>query len=266
MTRRSSTATGRTASRAGTSASPRTAAAARPRSAASSRATAASTGRARACTSRASRERSRRAGRRACRAPSAWRSRSRTAAARQCCTRGRSSRRSAGSRSITSSARTPSLGDYYVRAKLGDQVFREKFSVEEFRPASFELALRSTTAQPRPGRDLAFQLDASTCSARRWATRRSVAPPQAHAPARVPGLRATRSRAIRACGGGAEDDDDYGEYVSEGEGTTDAQGRLAITARDEVSSCQEVRRPDRLHPVGERHRRRRIRRWASRSS
>ena len=53
-----------------------------------------------------------------------------------------------------------SLGDYYVRAEVADQVFREKFSVEEFRSATFELGLRSATKAPRPGEQLAFELEA----------------------------------------------------------------------------------------------------------
>src|SRR5262249_2506821 len=40
------------------------------------------------------------------------------------------------------------LGDYYVAATLDGQVFRERFSVEEFRPASFELGLAPAAASP----------------------------------------------------------------------------------------------------------------------
>src|SRR5262249_49737442 len=39
---------------------------------------------------------------------------------------------------LSEEART---GDYYVSAKVANQTFRERFQVEEFRPAAFELGL-----------------------------------------------------------------------------------------------------------------------------
>jgi hypothetical protein len=44
------------------------------------------------------------------------------------------------------------LGDYHVAATLDGQVFRERFSVEEFRPASFELGLAPSAASRRSAR------------------------------------------------------------------------------------------------------------------
>src|SRR5207248_1804980 len=54
-----------------------------------------------------------------------------------------------------------SLGDYYVAATVAGQVFREKFTVEEFRPAAFEIGLAPPAgSSPRPGDKLAIDLDA----------------------------------------------------------------------------------------------------------
>jgi alpha-2-macroglobulin len=126
------------------------------------------------------------------------------------------------------------LGDYYVRAKLGDQVFREKFSVEEFRAATFELALKSSSAQPRPGQALAFQLDAKYLfgapvgEARvEWRLRK-----RDHA-VQFPGYESYSFTADPRFWWWRYHDRDYGEHVAEGEGTTDARGRLTITARDD---------------------------------
>ncbi|HEV7555106.1 MAG TPA: MG2 domain-containing protein, partial [Kofleriaceae bacterium] len=57
-------------------------------------------------------------------------------------------------------AQDASLGDYYVAATVAGQVFRERFSVEEFRPASFELGVKAGQASPHPGDRLTFDLDA----------------------------------------------------------------------------------------------------------
>ncbi len=127
------------------------------------------------------------------------------------------------------------LGDYYVRAKLGDQTFREKFSVEEFRAAKFELALKSGTAQPRPGQPLTFQLDAkylfgAPVGAARveWHLRK-----RDHA-IRFPGYESYSFSANPRMWWWHDDDHDYGEMVAEGDGTTDDKGRLSITARDDA--------------------------------
>jgi len=129
------------------------------------------------------------------------------------------------------------LGDYYVRASINDQVFREKFTVEEFRPATFELGLTTAQKSPRPGERLTFDLDAKylfgapvTGAKVEWSLRK-------------------RTKIVRFDGwdqytfsanpqqwwwGGR--DDDYGEFLSDGAGTTNAQGKLQIAARDSATT------------------------------
>lgn len=129
------------------------------------------------------------------------------------------------------------LGDYYVRATVADQAFRERFSVEEFRPASFELALASTNASPRPGDRLAFDLDAKylfgapLAGAKvEWSLRKRT-----HA-IRFPGWEDyTFSADPTSWWWWYDRYDDYGEFISDGTGTTNAQGRLQIAARDNAT-------------------------------
>ncbi|HWU86085.1 MAG TPA: MG2 domain-containing protein, partial [Kofleriaceae bacterium] len=132
------------------------------------------------------------------------------------------------------------LGDYYVRAKVGDQVFREKFSVEEFRAATFEVGLKSRTAQPRPGEKLAFDLEAkylfgapATGAKVDWHLRK-----RSHT-IEFPGFESyTFSADPHAYWWWNRHDDDYGEFISEGNGTTDAQGHLAIASRDDATKFE----------------------------
>ncbi|HSK01316.1 MAG TPA: MG2 domain-containing protein [Kofleriaceae bacterium] len=126
-------------------------------------------------------------------------------------------------------------GDYHVRAKVADQVFRERFSVEEFRAATFELSLKGTTAAPRPGQPLAFALGAkylfgapASGANVDWRLRK-----RDHV-LRFPGYESYSFSANPRIWWWYRDDNDYGELVAEGTGTTDAQGRLAITARDDA--------------------------------
>ena len=129
------------------------------------------------------------------------------------------------------------LGDYYVRATVAHQTFREKFSVEEFRPASFELALASTNPAPRPGERLAFDLDAKylfgapLAGAKvEWSLRKRT-----HA-IRFPGWEDyTFSADPSSWWWWYDRYDDYGEFISDGNGTTNAQGRLQIAARDNAT-------------------------------
>ncbi|MCW5802873.1 MAG: hypothetical protein KIT31_10845 [Deltaproteobacteria bacterium] len=130
------------------------------------------------------------------------------------------------------------LGDYYVTATLGEQTFREKFSVEEFRPATFELKLASTgAANPRPGDALAFELGATylfgspASSAKvEWGLRK-----RSHA-LHFDGFDeytfSPDPRAWWSSWRWRYGRDDYGEMVSDGKGTTDANGKLRISARD----------------------------------
>lgn len=131
------------------------------------------------------------------------------------------------------------LGDYYVRAKLGDQVFREKFSVEEFRAATFELSLKSGTAAPRPGAQLAFDLEAKYLFGAPvgdakvdWSLRK-----RDHVLS-FPGYESYSFSASPRMWWWRYDNDDYGEHISEGNGTTDAQGRLRITAKDDAQKFE----------------------------
>jgi uncharacterized protein YfaS (alpha-2-macroglobulin family) len=129
------------------------------------------------------------------------------------------------------------LGDYYVAATIDGQVFRERFSVEEFRAATFELGLRSAIAAPRPGDRLAFDLDA------RYLFGAPVAD------AKVEWNLRKRHHAVRFDGWDEytfsadphawwwfERRDDYGEPLTDGTGKTDAQGKLAIETRDDATS------------------------------
>lgn len=129
------------------------------------------------------------------------------------------------------------LGDYYVRASVADQVFREKFTVEEFRPATFELALASAQKSPYPGERLTFDLDAKYLFG---------APV---AGAKVEWSLRKRPKNVRFAGWDEytfsadpdrwywyEDHDDYGEFLSDGAGTTTAQGKLQIAARDSATT------------------------------
>ncbi|HEX3476065.1 MAG TPA: MG2 domain-containing protein, partial [Kofleriaceae bacterium] len=132
------------------------------------------------------------------------------------------------------------LGDYYVAATLDGQVFRERFSVEEFRPASFELGLASGAASPRPGDPLAFHLEARylfgapVADAKvEWGLRRR------NHPVRFDGWEQYTFSANPRYGWWYEPygrRDDYGEPVSDGTGTTDAQGQLAIAAQDTATA------------------------------
>jgi len=130
-----------------------------------------------------------------------------------------------------------SLGDYYVAATVNHQVFRERFSVEEFRPTTFELGLISKAAAIRPGDALAFTLDAHylfgapVAGAKvEWGVRK-----RAHVLA-FEGWDAYTFSSDAHNGWWNERgrDHDYGEMVGDGTGETDAQGKLEITAQDDA--------------------------------
>lgn len=130
-----------------------------------------------------------------------------------------------------------SLGDYYVRATVADQVFREKFTVEEFRTATYEVHLASSTAAPRPGEKLAFDLDAKylfgapVANAKvEWSLRKR------NHPLRFRGFDDYTFSANPNEYWWWYDQDDYGEFISDGQGRTDAQGMLKIAARDAATT------------------------------
>jgi len=130
-----------------------------------------------------------------------------------------------------------SVGDYYVRAKVGEQVFREKFSVEEFRAATFEVKVKSGTANPRPGDKLAFDVDAkylmgspASNAKVEWNVRKR------NHPIRFEGFDAYTFSANPREWYWYEPREDYGDFISDGKGTTNAQGHLAIEARDSATA------------------------------
>jgi uncharacterized protein YfaS (alpha-2-macroglobulin family) len=126
-----------------------------------------------------------------------------------------------------------SLGDYYVKATLGGQVFRERFMVEEYRPAAFELAIEPG-ATPRPGGRMTFKANARylfgapvTDATVEWNVRR-----RSHVVS-FPKFE-EYSFELRDGAWWYRDDyyDDYGTFVADGTGETDANGNLSIAARD----------------------------------
>jgi len=131
-------------------------------------------------------------------------------------------------------AQEATLGDYYVAATMNSQTFREKFSVEEFRPTAFELLLKSAMTNPKPGDRLAFDLDAKYLfgapvdSAKvEWSLRK-----RKHV-LKFPGYdEFTFSGNPRDYYWWGYRSEDYGTFVADGSGDTDKQGHLKIAARD----------------------------------
>ncbi len=125
------------------------------------------------------------------------------------------------------------LGDYFVAATIEGQTFREQFTVEEFRPASFEIKLTSPKTAPRPGERLAFDLDASYLFGApvgkakvEWTLRR-----RKHRVA-FKGFEEYSFSANPEEFWWFERPDDYGEFVGDGTDTTNERGHLAIATRD----------------------------------
>jgi uncharacterized protein YfaS (alpha-2-macroglobulin family) len=131
------------------------------------------------------------------------------------------------------------LGDYYVNATVADQVFREKFTVEEFRPASFEVKLKSRKENPRPGERLTFELE----------TKYLFGSPNANAKVewglrkrehqiRFPGFEMYSFSSNPRAWWWYERNDDYGEFIADGDGETNAQGKLVVAARDSATKFE----------------------------
>lgn len=133
-------------------------------------------------------------------------------------------------------------GDYYVSATVAEQVFRMTFTVQEFRAASFEVALKSQQAAPKPGARLMFDLDASYLMGSpvvagnvEWSLRKRK---------HVIAFEGYESYTFSAnpsdfwsYGYGSRDGaGDYGEFIADGAGATDVKGHLAIAARDEATA------------------------------
>lgn len=124
-----------------------------------------------------------------------------------------------------------SLGDYYVTANVGGQPFNERFTVEEFRPAAFELALAAKKQKPS---DMSFDLTASYL----------FGSPLTNAKVDW----SVRKRRHHISFEGFEEytfsdnprdywwyyrDGEYGEFIGDGQGQTDDKGHLEIEAKDE---------------------------------
>ncbi len=125
------------------------------------------------------------------------------------------------------------VGDYYVSSTAAGQLFRERFSVEEFRPATFEVKVAPPAAPVRPGQALAFTVDA------RYLFGAPVAG------AKVAWTLHRRAHVLRFAGYDEytfsatptdywwmEREPDYGELVADGEAETDSQGHLVVETRD----------------------------------
>jgi len=128
-----------------------------------------------------------------------------------------------------------SLGDYYVTAKIGGQVFRERFMVEEFRPASFEVKIDAGEDIVRPGDRLAARVNAQYLFGApvakanvAWSVSR-----RPHA-LRFKGFEQYTFEAERRWWWYGDDYDGggYADLVSDGTGTTDASGRFSFAVRD----------------------------------
>ncbi len=129
-----------------------------------------------------------------------------------------------------------SLGDYYVRANVKGQTFHERFSVEEFRKVTYELKLRGAKRQAHLGDRLTFDLDANYLfgapvngASVSWSVERrshyvsfSDYPEYGFADWAAKGddywSRWDRSS--------------YSSYLTDGEGETDAKGRMKIRVSD----------------------------------
>ena len=125
-----------------------------------------------------------------------------------------------------------SLGDYYVTATVGDQPFFERFTVEEFRPAAFELALKADNPDPK---NLKFDLDAKflfgspvTDAKVEWNVRK-----RKHR-LRFPSFDEYTFSADVHDYWWYEREGSYGEFIGDGTGQTDAQGHMVVEAKDEA--------------------------------
>jgi len=125
------------------------------------------------------------------------------------------------------------LGDYYVTATLGTEVFRERFMVEEYRPAAFELDVKSANP-PRAGARLTFTPNARylfgapvTDATIEWNLRR-----RPHAVHFAGYDEYSFTERDGAWWYDREDSDEYGAFIADGTGTTDANGNFSIAARD----------------------------------
>jgi alpha-2-macroglobulin len=131
------------------------------------------------------------------------------------------------------------VGDWYVTAKVGNRVFRERFHVEEFRPATFEVKLTGGERHTRLGERLRMTVDAAYLfgaplagAAVRWNVSR-----RQHW-LRFPGHAEYTFEDNGSRWWWYGERERYGELVSDGEGTTDARGQLGFVVRDPDASLR----------------------------
>ncbi|MBK9069470.1 MAG: Ig-like domain-containing protein [Myxococcales bacterium] len=123
------------------------------------------------------------------------------------------------------------LGDYAVRAKLENQTFVEYFSVEEYRPVTFELGITGKEGGHRLGMPLEASLKANYLFGApvddaevAWSVRRRnkwVSFPGFDGFSFEKGERWYE-----------EYSDEYGDFIEEGSGRTDAAGNFALLVKD----------------------------------
>lgn len=123
------------------------------------------------------------------------------------------------------------LGDYSVRATVDDQTFSEYFSVEEYRPVTFELAINGKEGGHRLGQPLEASLDAKYLFGApvdnadvAWSVRRRSKWVS------FPGFEGFSFE--RGDQWYDEHYDEYGDYVEEGTTRTDAAGNAKILVKD----------------------------------
>ncbi|HUH05994.1 MAG TPA: MG2 domain-containing protein [Kofleriaceae bacterium] len=129
------------------------------------------------------------------------------------------------------------LGDYYVRATVKGQTFRERFMVEEFRKVTYEVAIKGDERNARLGDKLAFKVSADYLfgapvvgAAVEWNLQRR--------PHRVsfPRYRSYTFADYASRGQSYWYSDHYRDnyltYISDGTNDTDKNGKLTIQVRD----------------------------------
>ncbi len=128
------------------------------------------------------------------------------------------------------------LGDYYVTAKVQQQTFRESFSVEEFKPVSFEIVDRAAQSDVKVGQRVRFDLEARYLFGApvknanvEWSVQRRRRYPQFAAFPQY-------SFAAYESGESSYDWEEYDTpnqtYITGGEARTDAQGRVRFAFSD----------------------------------
>jgi len=131
-------------------------------------------------------------------------------------------------------------GDYYVRAKINDQTFHERFMVEEFRKVTYEVGLSSAEKQIRVGDKLAFDVKADYLfgapvagASVEWNLQR-----RPH-DVSFAGYQQYEFSDYASRGWDwweSRYGDSYLSYISDGTGKTGADGRLRVDVRDPQSN------------------------------